>query len=91
MLPLDSWKSMHCRTAVPHIYAVGDIIGPPALASCAMEQGRRAIRHALGLEVGHPPELIPLGLYTIPEIASVGLHEAEARQRYMRGSWASPV
>ncbi len=72
----------HCRTAVPHIYAVGDIIGPPALASCAMEQGRRAIRHALGLEVGHPPELIPMGLYTIPEMASVGLNEAEARQRY---------
>src|SRR5207247_8849977 len=72
----------HGRTAVPHIYAVGDIIVPPALASCAMEQGRRAIRHALGLEVGHPPELIPLGLYTIPEMASVGLNEAEARQRY---------
>src|SRR5215470_10254013 len=72
----------HCRTAVPHIYAVGDIIGPPALASCAMEQGRRAIRHALGLEVGHPPELIPMGLYTIPEMASVGLNEVEARQRY---------
>lgn len=72
----------HCRTAVPHIYAVGDIIGPPALASCAMEQGRRAIRHALGLEVGPPPELIPMGIYTIPEMASVGLSEAEARQRY---------
>jgi NAD(P) transhydrogenase len=72
----------HCRTAVPHIYAVGDIIGPPALASCAMEQGRRAIRHALGLAVEHPPELIPMGLYTIPEMASVGLNEAEARQRY---------
>jgi NAD(P) transhydrogenase len=72
----------YCRTAVPHIYAVGDIIGPPALASCAMEQGRRAIRHALGLEVGHSPELIPMGLYTIPEMASVGLNEVEARQRY---------
>ena len=76
----------HCRTAVPHIYAVGDIIGPPALASCAMEQGRRAIRHALGLEVGHPPELIPMGLYTIPEMASVGLNEVEARQRFGGGS-----
>jgi len=72
----------HCRTAVPHIYAVGDIIGPPALASCAMEQGRRAMCHALGQEVGHPPELIPMGIYTIPEMASVGLNEAEARQRY---------
>jgi NAD(P) transhydrogenase len=72
----------YCRTAVPHIYAVGDIIGPPALASCAMEQGRRAMRHALGLDVGHSPELIPMGIYTIPEMASVGLNEAEARQRY---------
>jgi NAD(P) transhydrogenase len=70
------------RTAVPHIYAVGDIIGPPALASCAMEQGRRAIHHALGLAVGHSPELIPMGLYTIPEMASVGLNEVEVRQRY---------
>jgi NAD(P) transhydrogenase len=73
---------VHCRTAVPHIYAVGDIIGPPALAACAMEQGRRAIRHALGLEVGPPPELIPMGLYTIPEMANVGLNEVEARQHY---------
>jgi len=72
----------YCRTAVSHIYAVGDVIGPPALASCSMEQGRRAIRHALGLEVGHSPELIPMGIYTIPEMASVGLNEHEARQRY---------
>ena len=47
-----------------------------------MEQGRRAIRHALGLAVGNPPEMIPIGIYTIPEIASVGLNEHEARQRY---------
>jgi NAD(P) transhydrogenase len=47
-----------------------------------MEQGRRAIRHALGLEVGHTAELIPMGIYTIPEMASVGLNEVEARQRY---------
>ncbi|MGE3536727.1 MAG: Si-specific NAD(P)(+) transhydrogenase [Candidatus Tectimicrobiota bacterium] len=72
----------HCQTSVSHIYAVGDVIGPPALASSAMEQGRRAIQHALGLEVGHTPELIPVGIYTIPEMASVGLNEAEARARY---------
>ncbi|GIX48632.1 MAG: NAD(P)(+) transhydrogenase [Candidatus Tectimicrobiota bacterium] len=72
----------YCRTAVPHIYAVGDVIGPPALASCAMEQGRRAVRHALGLELGEPPELIPVGIYTIPELASVGFSEQQARQRY---------
>jgi NAD(P) transhydrogenase len=72
----------HCQTSASHIYAVGDVIGPPSLASCAMEQGRRAIRHALGLAVGNPPEMIPIGIYTIPEIASVGLNEHEAHQRY---------
>lgn len=71
----------HCQTKVPHIYAVGDVIGPPSLAACSMEQGRRAIRHALELELGNPPEMIPVGIYTIPEIASVGLTEAEAIQR----------
>jgi NAD(P) transhydrogenase len=70
------------RTAVPHIYAVGDMIGPPALASCAMEQGRRAICHALGLEPGSTPDLIPLGIYAIPEMASVGLSEQEAMSRH---------
>jgi NAD(P) transhydrogenase len=72
----------NCQTTMPHIYAVGDVIGPPSLASCSMEQGRRAVRHALGLAVGNPPEMIPVGIYTIPEIASVGLNEHEARQRY---------
>jgi NAD(P) transhydrogenase len=72
----------NCQTTMPHIYAVGDVIGPPSLASCSMEQGRRAIRHALGLAVGNPPEMIPVGIFTIPEIASVGLNEHEARQRY---------
>jgi NAD(P) transhydrogenase len=72
----------YCRTVVPHIYAVGDVIGPPALAACAMEQGRRAIRHALGLPVGSSPEMVPVGIYTIPEMASVGLSEQEAVQRY---------
>ena len=74
----------NCRTAVPHIYAVGDVIGPPALASSSMEQGRRAMCHALGLPPGHPPELSPIGIYTIPEIATVGLDETEALKR--RGS-----
>lgn len=71
-----------CRTSVPHIYAVGDVIGPPALASCAMEQGRRAICDALGLGVQTAAALIPMGIYTIPEIASVGLGEREVRERY---------
>jgi NAD(P) transhydrogenase len=68
----------HCQTAVPHVYAVGDVIGPPSLASTSMEQGRRAARHALGLPLPTAPEIIPLGIYTIPEMASVGLSETEA-------------
>jgi NAD(P) transhydrogenase len=76
-IPVDG----DCRTIVPHIFAVGDVIGPPALASTSMEQGRRAMRRALGLPVGAGAELIPTGIYTIPEIASVGLAEAEARAR----------
>ena len=68
----------HCQTAVPHVYAVGDVIGPPSLASTSMEQGRRAARHALGLALPTAPEMIPLGIYTIPEMASVGLSEKEA-------------
>ena len=72
----------NCRTTVPHIYAAGDVIGPPALAASSMEQGRRAVRHALGLELGPPPETIPAGIYTIPEMASVGLSEADATKRH---------
>lgn len=72
----------HGRTAVPHIYAVGDMIGPPALASCAMEQGRRAVCHALGIDPGGSADRIPLGIYTIPEMASIGLTEEEAVARH---------
>ncbi len=71
----------HCRTAVPHIYAVGDVIGPPALAATAMEQGRRAARHAVGLPPGASSETIPVGIYSIPEMASVGLGEDEVAKR----------
>jgi NAD(P) transhydrogenase len=69
----------NCLTRVPHIYAVGDVIGPPSLASSSMEQGRRAVRHALGEPVGIAPELIPSGVYTIPEMSGVGLTEAQAK------------
>lgn len=77
-IPVDA----DCRTPVPHIFAVGDVIGPPSLASASMEQGRRAMRAALGLPLGASAELIPTGIYTIPEIASVGLSEAEATKRF---------
>ncbi|MCA1959004.1 MAG: Si-specific NAD(P)(+) transhydrogenase [Nitrospira sp.] len=72
----------YCQTDVPNIYAVGDMVGPPALASKAMEQGRRAVRHALGLPVGDAASTIPVGIYTIPEMASIGLDERSARERY---------
>lgn len=72
----------YCQTDVPNIYAVGDMVGPPALASKAMEQGRRAVRHALDLPVGDAASTIPVGIYTIPEMASIGLDEQSARERY---------
>jgi NAD(P) transhydrogenase len=72
----------HCRTAVPHIYAIGDVIGPPSLAATAMEQGRRAACHGLGLPPGSAAEMIPIGIYTIPEMASVGLSEDDAAKRF---------
>jgi NAD(P) transhydrogenase len=72
----------HCRTSVEHIYAVGDVIGPPALAATSMEQGRRAVRHALGLPELQVSSTTPAGIYTIPEIASVGLTEAEVRAKH---------
>lgn len=65
------------QTAAPHIYAVGDIIGFPALASTSMEQGRQAVCHAFGEPTTSLPELYPVGIYTIPEISMVGKTEAQ--------------
>lgn len=73
----------HLRTTAPSVYAAGDVIGPPALASVSMEQGRRAACHALGLLVpSDPVSRLPSGVYTIPEIATVGLDEAGARKHF---------
>lgn len=72
----------HLRTSQPHIYAAGDVIGPPALASTSMEQGRRAACHALGLDLGQQGDLAPAGIYTIPELGSVGLTEQQAREKF---------
>ncbi|RME69741.1 MAG: Si-specific NAD(P)(+) transhydrogenase [Verrucomicrobia bacterium] len=72
----------HYRTSVPNIFAVGDVIGPPALGSTSMEQGRRAVCHALGIDPGAPFELVPIGIYSVPELASVGLTEAQVVERY---------
>jgi NAD(P) transhydrogenase len=68
----------HYRTTVGHIYAVGDVIGFPALAATSMEQGRRAAYHACGEPVrGEMGRLQPIGIYTIPEISYVGKTEDE--------------
>jgi NAD(P) transhydrogenase len=65
------------RTAVEHIYAAGDVIGGPALAATSMEQGRVASAHAFGDETATMSELLPIGIYTIPEISYVGRTEEE--------------
>ncbi len=65
------------RTKVDNIYAVGDVIGFPALASTSMEQGRLAAQHACGESVRVMHELQPIGIYTIPEISFVGKTEDE--------------
>ena len=63
------------QTDVPHIYAAGDVIGFPALASTSMEQGRLASCRMFGAPSEHMPELFPYGIYTIPEISTVGQTE----------------
>ena len=65
------------QTEVPHIYAVGDVIGFPSLASTSMEQGRIASCHAFGQLAESTPNLLPYGIYTIPEISVVGRNEEE--------------
>jgi NAD(P) transhydrogenase len=70
----------HYRTTAPGVYAAGDVIGPPALASVSMEQGRVAMRHAFDLPLmGSVDTLAPSGVYSIPEVAMVGLTEEGAR------------
>jgi NAD(P) transhydrogenase len=66
----------HFQTALPHVYAVGDVIGFPSLAATSMEQGRRAMAHALlgGAPTNHQ-HLLPYGIFTIPEISMVGATE----------------
>jgi NAD(P) transhydrogenase len=67
----DNYQTLH-----PHIYAVGDVIGYPALASTSMEQGRQAMRHALGISGPKGrTEALPFAVYSIPEVAYVGATE----------------
>jgi NAD(P) transhydrogenase len=65
------------RTSVEHIYAAGDVIGWPSLAATSMEQGRLAAAHALDQPTHGMSELLPFGIYSIPEISYVGRHEEE--------------
>ncbi|MEM7171972.1 MAG: Si-specific NAD(P)(+) transhydrogenase [Pseudomonadota bacterium] len=69
------------QTDVPHIYAVGDVIGFPSLASTSMEQGRIAACHAMGVEASQPPEYFPYGIYAVPEISTCGMSEEEVQER----------
>lgn len=65
------------RTEVANIYAAGDVIGFPSLASTSMEQGRLAACHAFGENAQSFAELFPYGIYTIPEISVIGANEEE--------------
>ncbi len=69
------------QTEIPHIYAAGDVIGFPSLASTAMEQGRIAACHAFGIPMPPAPEFFPYGIYSVPEISMVGMSEREVRER----------
>jgi len=69
------------QTNVPHIYAAGDVIGFPSLASTSMEQGRIAACHALGVKAHEPPEFFPYGIYSVPEMSTVGMTEEEVVKR----------
>jgi NAD(P) transhydrogenase len=72
----------HYQTKIPHIYAAGDIIGFPSLASTSMEQGRVAMCHAFDFHYKERmAALLPYGLYTIPEVSMVGMTEAEAKSK----------
>ncbi|MCA8899706.1 MAG: Si-specific NAD(P)(+) transhydrogenase [Hyphomonas sp.] len=69
------------QTSVPNIYAAGDIIGFPSLASTSMEQGRMAALHAFDAEITEPPEHFPYGIYAVPEISTVGHSEQELKEK----------
>ncbi len=69
------------QTSVPHIYAAGDVIGFPALASTSMEQGRLAAMHAFGAKTNSRPDLLPYGIYSVPEMSMVGMTEEEATKK----------
>ncbi|MBS0642073.1 MAG: Si-specific NAD(P)(+) transhydrogenase, partial [Proteobacteria bacterium] len=69
------------QTAVPHIYSAGDAIGFPSLASTSMEQGRIAACHAFNIAMPPAPDYFPYGIYSVPEISTVGMSEEEVRKK----------
>ncbi|WP_025659064.1 Si-specific NAD(P)(+) transhydrogenase [Rhizobium sp. IBUN] len=69
------------QTSVPNIYAAGDVVGFPSLASTSMEQGRIAARVAIGAVAKEPPKYFPYGIYAVPEISTCGLTEEEMKER----------
>lgn len=69
------------ETSVPGIYAAGDVVGFPSLASTSMEQGRIAARVAVGAVAKEPPKYFPYGIYAVPEISTCGLTEEEMKER----------
>ncbi len=68
------------QTQAPNIYAAGDVIGFPSLASTSMEQGRVAACHAFGMTLPATPDAFPYGIYAVPEISTVGLSEEQVRE-----------
>ena len=79
-IPVDA----NYRTSIPQIYAAGDVIGFPALASTSMEQGRVAVCHAFGFKYKQRvASLLPMGIYTIPEISAAGETEESCTEKKM--------
>lgn len=70
----------HFQTSVPHIYAAGDVIGFPSLAAVSFEQGRIAALHAFGARCGETSPVFPYGIYTVPEISTVGRNEQDLQR-----------
>lgn len=78
---IEKFNPLTYQTTVPNIYAAGDVIGPPALASTSMEQGRLAMCHAFDIKYKtRLAPLLPAGIYTIPEISQVGMTEQDCQK-----------
>jgi NAD(P) transhydrogenase len=74
----------HYRTSVPHIFAVGDVIGFPALAATSMDQARVAVSHMYDVhDLDRVAKVFPYGIYTIPEVSMVGLTEEQAKEQHL--------